>query len=928
MSKAETDFPNLQSTDLQVQDTVSEEETAVAARQQARNIRRLVPVIVAGSLSFTWTIACLVYVLTADINLLQNTSLADGATLIAGYATPIAVFWLIALAFQRTDPLLERRLAMAQNLHRAIAPVEVAEQRLTLLNRTLRKELQNIDAVADLASNRIQNLEDRFQEQISNLFSATADTEARTTSIRDLLERERGAISDITKDVEARFNSLENMVQKIADKLEGAGSTAAATADHAKERLETSLTNFNETTENFEIRLEKAGKTVSDRAEKVQAIADDVELRLHTVTESTLSGMERFRTDVQGLEGRSAELAEHMTTQATVLKDLAELAATESAKIEENLKTHVGEVRAAASEALNETNDVSAAVSERAQAMSNHVLETVGKAKNLLDEAGQSLAEHCSAALSTSEHVNKTTLETTAATGAAVQEHAEKADQILMEGLNKAQQALGAAMESISEHGETTVQQAEDAANRTLQHIRQLRAGVEDQLDEIANTAKSTEETMVSAADAISEKSSNLAHQSGETVTELSAVRAQMTLQSDVIADVLNETRMKLSRLEDDLTNQRDVLNNTSTEAADRVIEAAERFANHSQLIQVTASDVHESLNTRSSELAGIIDQIGTTAEISQEHINAANETLVQKSTEVREELKDSSAALGSAAEAFAGERQRIREETDSVVNDLNRSSDAMGAEVTRFTESSMEAAGRLDSASQSLMDQTSRAQEDMKKSVETIHTELSASMDEISNKANERITFLQEEMEATLSRVLHNYQDTADQAEKESALLASRLGNEAAKISQQAEQFIEKSSEIEKRIAAATKNDFARTSQLLMESLQSTSIDINKALSDDLPDKTWEAYLSGDKSVFMRRTLKIGTRATRKAIAQKFKAEPEFRESVARYCRDFEGLMERVMLGDKGSALSVTLISSDMGKLYILLGQSLKKFS
>ena len=37
---------------------------------------------------------------------------------------------------------------------------------------------------------------------------------------------------------------------------------------------------------------------------------------------------------------------------------------------------------------------------------------------------------------------------------------------------------------------------------------------------------------------------------------------------------------------------------------------------------------------------------------------------------------------------------------------------------------------------------------------------------------------------------------------------------------------------------------------------------------------------------------------------------------------------MERVMAGDKGGALSVTLISSEMGKLYVLLAQSLKKMT
>ena len=77
-----------------------------------------------------------------------------------------------------------------------------------------------------------------------------------------------------------------------------------------------------------------------------------------------------------------------------------------------------------------------------------------------------------------------------------------------------------------------------------------------------------------------------------------------------------------------------------------------------------------------------------------------------------------------------------------------------------------------------------------------------------------------------------------------------------------------------------------------------------------------------------MRRTLKLGDRKSKKAIMDRYQSDREFKEAVVRYLRDFEGMMERIMIGDKGSTMSVTLLSSDMGKLYILLAQALKKFA
>ena len=157
---------------------------------------------------------------------------------------------------------------------------------------------------------------------------------------------------------------------------------------------------------------------------------------------------------------------------------------------------------------------------------------------------------------------------------------------------------------------------------------------------------------------------------------------------------------------------------------------------------------------------------------------------------------------------------------------------------------------------------------------------------------------------------------------------MAKRLTEEADRLVGRAELFLTKTEDIERRILSASRDDFVRTSTLLIESLNSTSIDLSKILEADVPDDVWHKYLEGDRSIFSRRTLKLATRKTRRIIEQKFESEPEFRDHVLKFCRDFESLMERVMAGDKGGALSVTLISSEMGKLYVLLAQSLKKMT
>jgi DNA repair exonuclease SbcCD ATPase subunit len=926
MSRVDLGFPEVpeNETETNIKDHEVSSDNAVRSTVKTR---RLLPVYLAGIASIAWTAVAAYFITSGPSISLSQIELGTLASLVSGYTTPIAIFWLAALAFQRTDPLLERRLAISQNLDKAVAPVEIAEQRLIAMNRNLKKELNNIDAVADLAADRLTNLEDRFQSQISDLFSATADTEARTASIRELLEREKDSIEALTKNIETRMNNLETTANTIHDRVETAGSSAASAADHARDRVNTSLEAFGNATEDFEARLDRAGENVSGRVNEVQEIAVEVELRLQAITNKVLGGMEKFRNDVEGLEGRSSELSDHMHTQASVLKELAELTALESAKIEENLKTHVGEVHTAANEALESTNDVSKVFSERAQSMSDIIMDTVSTAKSMLDEAGHSLETHSASALDVSERVKTQTLATTEETGRQVLEHARQVDVVLEDGLERAKRALTATMDQITSHSSNATQEAEDAVERSLQHIRQLRASVVDEIEHLVRTSELAGENLSDSAGQILNAAAGLADQSRKTNDEIETVNSKMNEQSETLSSLLNDTRMKLSRLEEDLTHQRQTLNSVSGDAANQVIDAVERFTSQGQELKEQAKAIGIALENKTLNLSGSITALEEKSVSTAHIVQTKTDNLSKSAEKLDTQLRETSQKLGRAAEAFAGERERVIEEADNVVKNLDQSTERMDSQIARFAENSTEAAERLDAASQSLMDQTERAQQDMRKSVEGTGHELAASMDKISDKANERITFLQEQMQATLSQVLSDYQSTANQAEKESALLASRLGNQASKIELQAENFITKTAEIEKRIVSATKNDFARTSQLLMESLQSSSIDINKALSQDLPDTVWDSYMNGDKSVFMRRTLKIGDRKTRKTIADKCQLDSEFRETVTKYCSNFEGLMERAMIGDKGSALSVTLISSDMGKLYILLGQSLKKF-
>jgi hypothetical protein len=119
---------------------------------------------------------------------------------------------------------------------------------------------------------------------------------------------------------------------------------------------------------------------------------------------------------------------------------------------------------------------------------------------------------------------------------------------------------------------------------------------------------------------------------------------------------------------------------------------------------------------------------------------------------------------------------------------------------------------------------------------------------------------------------------------------------------------------------------ELSQRTSLIIDALNSTAIDVSKILSNETSDAAWAAYLKGDRGVFTRRAVRLLTTGEARAILRHYEEEPDFRDQVNRYIHDFEGMLRRVLADRDGTALSITLLSSDMGKLYVALAQSIER--
>lgn len=116
---------------------------------------------------------------------------------------------------------------------------------------------------------------------------------------------------------------------------------------------------------------------------------------------------------------------------------------------------------------------------------------------------------------------------------------------------------------------------------------------------------------------------------------------------------------------------------------------------------------------------------------------------------------------------------------------------------------------------------------------------------------------------------------------------------------------------------------EFNRTALHIIETLQSLAVDLDRALEQSPPAELWQRYQQGERNVFARRLYNLQGRELYDTIAERFSREPEFRDDVQRFIRLFEKLMLHASERDRDNILVETYLTSDTGKVYLMLAQA-----
>ena len=419
--------------------------------------------------------------------------------------------------------------------------------------------------------------------------------------------------------------------------------------------------------------------------------------------------------------------------------------------------------------------------------------------------------------------------------------------------------------------------------------------------------------------------------------SDLSARHEAQTAHADAIAERGESLAARLAEIEAHVA----AVVERSGEAERLLASGSERFAETVKANAGKLGDTETALARLTDASVRLLELIQAAAAHSRSELPAAIEGFESQlgaardsSSEIRgtlEEARQLGDALNAMLVELRGAGTDARSEIDALRAGLAGTADEQSTALAALREQLADAAADNRALAEGISGELSAAIERLQQSSAAILSDLESGQSERVSALAGRIG---EESAAAIDRAIEARTEQAVAKLDEATARSVEVSREAvAGLRDQLARVHELTVNLETRAARAREqveeqvdNDFARRMALITESLNSHSIDIAKALSTEVTDTAWASYLKGDRGVFTRRAVKLIDGGEAREISGLYENDHEFRDHVSRYIHDFEAMLRTMLSTRDGHALGVTLLSSDMGKLYVALAQAIQR--
>lgn len=702
-----------------------------------------------------------------------------------------------------------------------------------------------------------------------------------------------------------------------------------------------------------------AGERLSEHAGQLQDLirhnGDEVEA-ISRVSSTALENMNHLRADLPVISNSARDVANQIGNAGRAANDqLTELVAglerlsetgTASEQQIEALRAQVGAVIANFGAQAAHLEEIAttrfAALSDKSREFQAELESQESEALASIRHRAAALAEELAARSADQDRNEETALAALRERIAQVSEDGDRIAAALRENEDQAAERWTAAIAELEERMERTIREIKELEAAALENARQRLAewnGETQQADqamagrmarfdeEISRRRDAADESETAALAALEERFARMDAQISERQDDYLAHFATLAEKGDALAARLSDLGTEMERA----ASQGDQARSNLAEG----VEALSTSLNHSrESLQGTG----EMVDQLSGGSARLLETIRTAARHGSEDLPqaiAAAEERLAEFTSRTDSLQERLDEAGRKGEILVGHVGTAHETAHSTLGELDLLHEQLAGKADAHVERLSELHGLIAQLAAESDTLAERARGELIEAITSLEQTARNVIADLQGQQGEAISSLAEQIGAdsaeAVARAVRGRAEGAIQELEDAAGRAGRASEEAAiQLRGQLVRVDELAGNLERRVAEArdhaeerVNDDFSRRMALITDSLNANAIDIGKALSTEVADTAWASYLRGDRGIFTRRTVRLLDKRDARRISDIYEEDGEFRESVSRYVRDFEAMLRSVLSTREGNSLAITLLSSDMGKLYVALAQA-----
>ena len=787
----------------------------------------------------------------------------------------VGIVWLLAQRTSRAEAHRFGQTARAMRAEAAAMEERIAalSQHIDVQRAHLNDQLAALAHTGDTTATRLETIGRALATEIER-------ADAHAHRLADAAGMARTSVTDLLDALPAACTGSE----EVGRRIDQAGLSAAAQVA----ALDAQLSALADRAHEADVVATTAAERLAANIARISESSDDVGLRLDRAGAT-------MATTVDALVAR---------TEQSVEQARAGLAAEADALVAA-LAMHQARLDSGA-------RDTAAALARQAQAMA----DAAEQARATLATQGETMIETLRA--------HQDALDATARAG--TERLADQAD-LVDTRLRDAHAALGAQGEAmlatLGTHQATLEASARDGATVLARQIE----AIEERLDQARATLEVTGETGTQALaerlEAIDRAVDHIAArfegQAGAGDAMIAGLHAAIESVEQRMAALQDQGEHRSQRLAASISAL-----GGSADAMTEALKAGEAMATRTigttetllVALDAAAREIDETLPDALDRLDG---RIGASRSV----VAQAKPELLALVTAA----ESTHGAIEAIADVIATQRQTLDELGTGLSATLGQGrdqlaalDDSVAATLDRTQRFAGEAAPQLLDALERVRDTAELAAERAREALAAVIPQAAATMGDAAAEAMRRATG------DTVVRQVDAIADATRAAVEAATQATERLAAQVDTIAAQSRLVENRVAEARQERETAEKDTLTRRVATLIEQLNSASIDITRAFAPDIADSAWAAYLKGDRGVFTRRAVRLLDAGQAAAVVQLYDRDSGFREQVNRYIHDFEAMLRMILAQAEGSPLGVTLLSSDMGKLYVALAQAIER--